>query len=274
MYNIQYIACVLRSQSLEFSFSSHPMHINIYIYVKIYPYIFKPKWMRCVLVSYMVLYSHITHFKQFTQCPLEGYETMNDKRCVVLCLCVTLNCSHIWKTVYCSHRWKFTKKKNSVLHTFTDTRTSHPNKIRKIFGQQQIALAVARRNIIYATNRDILFYYYFVSQNPKHFLTLPFFSLSLLAISDSFPFTDATKILFGTNSKIEWRIIAIATNESDPLLFDYINNIIIDRRIFTQCIWYFKWAVFCIVSEITTYMYLVNGAWRLNLEYPLWKNRK
>lgn len=115
--------------------------------------------------------SHTTH----THCPLEGYETMNDKRCVVLWLCVTCDFELLAHFENCVHRCELTETWSIGYCIRAQIQaTSHPNKIiKKKFGQQQIALPVARRNIIYATNRDILLYYYFVIQNSNHFLFFP-----------------------------------------------------------------------------------------------------
>lgn len=123
--------------------------------------------MRCVCSSHTwfhILTSHISdsaHWKGMKRW------TIND---ALFCVCVWLWIARTFGKL-CTQMG--VHKKNGVLHMCTDTRTSHLNKII-FFGQQQIALSVARRNIIYATNRDILLYYYFVIQNPNHFLTLIF----------------------------------------------------------------------------------------------------
>lgn len=109
--------------------------------------------MKCVLSSHTYI---VLCYSRITQCPLEGYEMMNDKRSVVLCLCVTLNCSHIWeKTVYTDG--SLPKKWCAQIHVHRIQKENEEREKTTHFGQQQIALPVARRNIIYATNRDILF---------------------------------------------------------------------------------------------------------------------
>lgn len=129
MYSVQ----CLRSQLL--AFSSHPMHICIYIlnilsiYISSY-FLARMNEMFARLIhgfiySQATHISYTTHTRTHTLPTLKGYETwwtINDA--IVLWLCVTLNCSHIWKIVYTSTQMRVYRNsgRSGLLHTCTDTR--------------------------------------------------------------------------------------------------------------------------------------------------------
>lgn len=147
----------------------------------------------CACLIHGFIFSHHT-FHTIHTVPKGRVWTIND---ALFCVCVWLWIARtFWKlcTVYTDG----SLPKNSVLHTFTDTRASHPNEIRKKIWStaNSIGNSASKYNLRNKPWHIIVLLFRYSKLKPLSVFSSSLFSL---AITDSIPFTDATKILYGTN---------------------------------------------------------------------------